>query len=172
MFVVVGDSLEARLEAIEAVYRRRLSELRRVAAAITGNREAGLDAVQDAFAIAVSRCSQFRGEGSLDAWLWRIVVNAARDQAAAAAARPSMVTNEALLVQTNGSYGSGGESSEIRGLVSLLPERQRLVLFLRYYAELDYGTIGATLGISPGTVGATLNQALSNLRRFIEEVPA
>jgi len=44
------------------------------------------------------------------------------------------------------------------------------VLFLAYYAELDYATIAETLGISTGTVGATLNQARTALRRQIEEV--
>src|SRR5206468_1044761 len=72
----------ADLEAIETVYRERLAELRRVATAITGSRDAGLDAVQDAFALAVHRRSQFRGEGSLEAWLWRIVVRSARDVSA------------------------------------------------------------------------------------------
>src|SRR5206468_6238374 len=38
-------------------------------------------------------------------------------------------------------------------------ERQRLVLFLRYYADLDYAAIADTLGIGPGTVGASLNHA-------------
>jgi DNA-directed RNA polymerase specialized sigma24 family protein len=79
-----GSATGAGLDEIEAVYRRRLSQFRRVAAAITGSREAGGDAVQDAFASAVFRRDQFRGEGSLDAWLWRIVVHAARDASRAA----------------------------------------------------------------------------------------
>jgi len=51
------------------------------------------------------------------------------------------------------------ESAELRALVATLPERQRLVLFLRYYADLDYQAIGGVLGIATGTVSATLNQA-------------
>jgi RNA polymerase sigma factor (sigma-70 family) len=168
---VVDDPRDVGLEAIEAVYRLRLSELRRVATAITGNREAGLDAVQEAFAIAVRRRDQFRGEGSLDAWLWRIVVNSALDHVSAVA-RTIDVVDEAVLVETNGAHRSSGDHGDLWGLVSRLPERQRLVLFLRYYAELDYGTIADTVGISPGTVGATLNQARASLRRLIEEVPA
>jgi RNA polymerase sigma factor (sigma-70 family) len=51
-----------------------------------------------------------------------------------------------------------------------LPERQRLALFLRYYADLDYAAIAAALGISPGTVGALLHTARTSLRRTLEEV--
>ena len=59
----------------------------------------------------------------------------------------------------------------MRALVAALPERQRLVLFLRYYADLDYAAIAEALAISPGTVGATLSQAQRALQRRLEEVP-
>ena len=154
------------LGEIEAVYRRRLSEFRRVAAAITGSRETGGDVVQDAFATAVFRRDQFRGEGSLDAWLWRIVVHAARD-----AGRPaSSGSFEEELATASSAETTSTESGEIHALVAELPERQRLALFLRYYADLDYGTIADALEISGGTVGATLNQALENLRRLMAGV--
>jgi len=52
-----------------------------------------------------------------------------------------------------------------------LPERQRLVVFLRYYADLDYSAIAEALEISPGTVAATLNSARASLRSVLEEVP-
>src|SRR5882762_6226250 len=67
------------LDELEALYRSRLPEFRRVAAAIAGDRELGCDAVQEAFARAVRKRRSFRGHGTLEAWVWRIVVNAARD---------------------------------------------------------------------------------------------
>ena len=65
----------ASIADIEAVYRRRLTDFRRVATAIVGEREAALDVVQDAFATAVRDRRDFRREGPLEAWLWRAVVN-------------------------------------------------------------------------------------------------
>ena len=62
------------------VYRRDFPAFARTASAILGDAEGARDAVQDAFAIAVRRRADFRGEGSLEGWLWRIVVNAARAQ--------------------------------------------------------------------------------------------
>jgi RNA polymerase sigma factor (sigma-70 family) len=53
--------------------------------------------------------------------------------------------------------------------LAALPERQRLVIFLRYYADLDYTMIAAALGISTGTVGSTLNSAHQTLRRQLAE---
>jgi RNA polymerase sigma factor (sigma-70 family) len=60
---------------------------------------------------------------------------------------------------------------ELRERIARLPERQRTILFLRHFADLDYRAIGDVLGISPGTVGATLNAAHAALRRDLEEVP-
>jgi RNA polymerase sigma factor (sigma-70 family) len=59
----------------------------------------------------------------------------------------------------------------VRAVVAALPERQRLVLFLRYYADLDYATISEALEISAGTVAATLSSARSSLRPLLQEVP-
>ena len=69
--------------------------------------------------------------------------------------------------ETSGS----GESwqSELRELIASLPERQRHVLFLRYYADLDYQAIADVLDLRIGTVGATLNKAHFALRRQLEE---
>ena len=142
------------------MYRRRLSEFRRVATAITGSRDAGCDAVQDAFARAVHRREQFRGEGSLDAWLWRIVVREARDLSARRVDAPF---DDEIDVEASG-------VGELGALVGELPERQRLVLFLRYYADLDYAVIADALEISGGTVGATLSQARESLRRLMSKV--
>jgi RNA polymerase sigma factor (sigma-70 family) len=61
---------------------------------------------------------------------------------------------------------------ELRVAVARLPERQRTTVFLRYYADLDYTAIGRALGISPGTVAATLSSAHAALRSQLEEVRA
>lgn len=65
---------------------------------------------------------------------------------------------------------SGDEFSGLRAAIRALPERQRLILFLRYYADLDYGAIADVLGIRSGTVGAALNAAHDALRGRIQEV--
>src|ERR1035437_9828809 len=67
------------VDELEALYRARLPQFRRVAAAIAGDRDAGRDAVQEAFATAIRKRRSYRGSGSLEAWLWRIALTAARD---------------------------------------------------------------------------------------------
>jgi RNA polymerase sigma factor (sigma-70 family) len=64
---------------------------------------------------------------------------------------------------------AGDEAAAIRGCLALLPERQRLALFLRYYADLDYATIARALGVRRGTISATLNQAHAALRPLLAQ---
>jgi RNA polymerase sigma factor (sigma-70 family) len=152
----------ASLEAIERIYRSRLAQFRRVATAISGDRELGYEAVQEGFALAVRRRADFRGEGSLEAWLWRIVLNAARSQR-----RRSDQVLPADPPAGNGHVDAAAE--HLRAAMALLSDRQRLVLFLHYYADLDYAAIAEALGIASGTVGATLHSARAALRRLLEE---
>ena len=155
----------ARLEELEAAYRTHLPRFRRVATAIVGDEERGCDAVQEAFGRAIRRRRTFRRAGTLDAWLWRFVVNAARDEA-----RPFTRPLEELLSEHDVASNGAPDDDGLRTAVALLPERQRLVLFLRYYADLDYASIAAALEIAPGTVAATLNAAHASLRRSLQEV--
>jgi RNA polymerase sigma-70 factor (ECF subfamily) len=145
------------LDDLEMLYRSRLQEFRRVAAGIAGDSELGCDAVQEAFASAVRKRRSFRGTGTLEAWVWRIVVNAARD-----ARRRKPAFAEPREVSSNG-------HAPVLPL-DLLTDRQREIVFLHYYADLDYGAIAGALAISPGTVGATLNAARQTLRSALEEV--
>jgi RNA polymerase sigma factor (sigma-70 family) len=152
----------ARLDELEALYRSRFEVFARVAASVTGDAERARDAVQEAFAMAVRKRRSFRAEGPLEAWVWRIVLNAAR-----ADVRRSMQAVE--YDQPAASNGRPEEDAELRVALARLPERQRSAVFLRYYADLDYAAIGEALGISTGTVAATLNQAHATLRDRLEE---
>jgi DNA-directed RNA polymerase specialized sigma24 family protein len=140
------------VEELEVLYRERLGDFTRAATAIAGDEESGRDAVQEAFAKALRKRRRFRGEGTLEAWVWRIVVNAARD--AGRRGRRKLATPTPV----------DARADELGLPLELLTERQREVLFLHYYADLDYTTIAQALGISSGTVGATLSAARETLR--------
>jgi RNA polymerase sigma factor (sigma-70 family) len=151
------------IEELEALYRRRYVAFVRVASAIAGEPARGADAVHDAFANAIAALDSYRGEAPLEAWVWRIVV-----RAAASTRLHKERTADALVPEANGDAPIRDES--VRKLVAALPERQRLAIFLRYFADLDYRGIALVLGIEVGTVLATLNAAHAALRRMLEEV--
>jgi RNA polymerase sigma-70 factor (ECF subfamily) len=155
----------ATLAEIESVYRRRFHEYVGVAAAILGSREASRDAVQEAFATVVRRRRDFRGDGSLDAWLWRAVVNRALSER-----RRQPPVAELADDARSGSANGVGSGDDVRQAIDCLPERQRLIVFLRYYADLDYAAIAQVLEIAPGTVAAALHAAHRSMRDQLQEV--
>lgn len=152
------------VDALERLYRARYRRFLNVALAVTGNLELARDAVQDAFANAIRGRFGFRGGGSAEAWVWSIVVNSARS-----AVRGSSAAAGADAGEEPEAAGSG-EWPELRSAIAALPERQRLVVFLRHYADLDYERIGEVLGIERGTVAATLHAAHAALRKQMSEV--
>jgi RNA polymerase sigma-70 factor, ECF subfamily len=160
---VSGDRV---LDHIERLYRGRFSDFLRVATATAGSAELGRDAVQEAFVTAIRCRGQYRGEGTVEAWLWRVVVTSALKARRSSATLPM---GEAL-PEPDSNGAPVIELHEVRQAVALLPERQRTVLFLRYYADLDYQTIAQVLNVRPGTVAAALNAAHRAVRRAIQEV--
>ncbi len=148
----------ASLEQIEVVYRKELPHYRRVAQAIVGDRELACDVVQAAFVFAIKGRERFRGHGSIEGWIYRAVINEARDR-----------VRGRTVVSLDEWLPADDEQPEIDGrwvrrAVAELPERQRLVLFLRYFGGLDYQAIADVLEIKPGTVAATLSAARESLR--------
>ena len=155
----------ASLDDLEALYRSRFDVFARIAASVTGDPERARDAVQEGFATAVQKRRSFRREGPLEAWVWRIVLNAARSDLR----RPVVVVSYDDPAAPN---GHPERDAELRVALARLPERQRTAIFLRYYADLDYAAIGQALGIRTGTVSATLNAAHAALHLQMEEVRA
>jgi RNA polymerase sigma factor (sigma-70 family) len=147
--------------AIEQLYRDRYRTFRDVLAGMVGSHDLAREVVQEAFARALRERRQFRGEGSLEAWVWRIALNVAfklrRDLRREWEIDPEPPLRE-----------GADHDSDVRAAVQALPPRRRLMVFLRYYADLSYGEIAEALSVSEGTVAATLAQARADLGKRLE----
>jgi DNA-directed RNA polymerase specialized sigma24 family protein len=116
---------DRRLTELELLYRERFPHFLQVALVILGDRERALEAVQDGFAGAIRGRGGFRGDGPLEAWVWRAVVNAARKQQRRPPAEPLE------LEQSTNGYEQEFDSGGLWQAIALLQERQRLAVFLR-----------------------------------------
>jgi RNA polymerase sigma factor (sigma-70 family) len=150
---------------LEALYRARYRHFLRVAILITNDDGSAHDAVQEGFAATIRSLPSYRGEGPLEAWVWRAVVNAAKKQ------RRQPSPEREGYEPVSSENGDRAEAHVVRAWVASLPERQRLTVYLRYYADLDYQQIATVLDVAVGTVSATLSAAHRSLRKTIEEVP-
>ena len=151
--------------SFEAYVAARGPALIRFASRLTGSPHRAEDLVQDALAKAYPRWDSIHRKDQPDVYLRRMIVNGARSWW-----RPR--SNRELPVEhTNDRADArdlGHESAErdaMWRLIGTMPARQRAVLVLRYYEDLDDTTIAAILDCAPATVRTHAMRALTVLRR-------
>jgi len=138
-------------------------------ARLISNDSAGAeDLAQDALERAIRGLPTFdASKGDIDGWLWRIVVNAGRD-AGRIAGRQRLVfqllADRWPLEQHPGDLRDELRTDEVLAAVHALSPRHRVVLSLRFGADLSYRSIGQSLGISEAAALMATRRALSNLR--------
>jgi RNA polymerase sigma factor (sigma-70 family) len=147
--------------AIERLYRDRYVRFRNGVAPVAGGYEAARDAVQEGFARALRSSRTYSGRGSLEGWVWRIVLRAALEQRRGEREEFRLDEVELTLVEPE-------RDLTLSDAVRALPPRRRLIVFLRYFADLPYQTIADALEIDVGTVAATLAQARQELAVILD----
>ena len=108
------------------------------------------------------RCLKRQLARTIFAWLWSIVLNKARTAQRSTRQRRRLEQ----LAQAEEPVDSPNDLAQesLRTRVAALPERQRQVVFLRYYVDMDYRAIAEALCVATGTVSATLSAAHAVLR--------
>jgi RNA polymerase sigma-70 factor (ECF subfamily) len=145
-----------RAKAIEDVYERKGRVFRAALAGITGSFEAANDVVQESFARALASRRSYRGDGPLEAWIWAIAVRVALEYARLPIELPLEEAFEPALPEPR-------RDEELAQAVRELSPRRRLMVFLRYVADLSYREIAELCQVTEGTVAATLAQAHAEL---------
>jgi RNA polymerase sigma-70 factor, ECF subfamily len=154
--------MDDRERAIEALYRRDYLRYRNALATVTGSYESARDVVQEAFTRALKQRRSLRDEQALEMWIWRIALRAAlescRNGQTTAAPRMELIDPE--LVEPE-------RDPALTTALRRLPPRRRLIVFLRYFADLSYSQIAELCEVSEGTVAATIAQAREELARTL-----
>ena len=142
----------------------------RTAYLILGNRSDAEDAVQEAYLRAWKFRNALAKESSFKPWLYRVVVNSCnsklrqeiphRDRRSGAEQLED-VTEEDTASRIALSY-------DVRRALGDLPAHLRIVIVLRYFADLSERDIAVAIARKPGTVKSRLNEA----RRRLAEHPA
>ena len=142
------------------------------------DREVAAEVSNRAFFKAYEHLGSFDQSRPLRAWLLRIAANEALNQLRSrrreAAHTFGGAAAELELEQIQGEPDPGEivsrreRSAIIRDAVSRLPEPQRVVVVLRYFADLAYADIAELTQQSVNNVGVTLLRARERLRRDLE----
>ena len=172
-----GD--EAACAELVAQHQRMVYQL---AFHLLGNREEALDLSQEVFLRVFRTVGAFRGQSSLRTWLFRIVINQARNRQRWWRRRHQ--NDQVSLdqhVAAHGEFQSGGELTPDRMLAQKqlaerlnhalehLPFDQRTAIILREIDGLSYEEIAFSLGVAIGTVKSRLTRARQALRLELRE---
>jgi RNA polymerase sigma-70 factor, ECF subfamily len=144
---------------------------------LTGDRDAALDIVQDAFLRAHRALPGFRGESALSTWFFRILVNQAKNYRLRRWLRARWqvlwTQQDVAPIDTEGvsrerAPDSSASAEEIRGRVlralEELSRGQREAFVLVHLEGHTIAESAALLGISTGSVKTQLHRAMGKLR--------
>jgi RNA polymerase sigma-70 factor (ECF subfamily) len=126
-------------------------------------RDEAEDLVQETYARAASARSELRNP---KAYLVRVALNAARDQARRRAARPLLVADGELLEAPD--PASQAEALQLKQVILALPPKLREVFLLSRFGGLTYEEIAHRCGISVKTVEGRMTKALAMCTALME----
>lgn len=141
------------------------------ATAVTGDREAARDAVQDALVAVYLRWRRLAAAGDPNAYARRIIVNrhiswwrrlGRRERLTAFEldhGRPAQPAQDGL-----------ADADLARRLLAGLPARQRAAVALRFYDDLAFAEIATILDCPESTARSYVHRALARLRSQLEAV--
>ena len=148
----------------------------RFAAMVMKNSQDSSDLAQEALLKAMHGLSRFdQRRGTLDAWVWRIVINTARDTGRATRRRTAL--HERLFANHERTSNPNPvemtvlnrlRDGELVAAVRRLPVRPRTIIALRFGAQLSNLEIADHLDMRPRAVSMALHRALARLHRDLE----
>jgi RNA polymerase sigma-70 factor (sigma-E family) len=147
----------------EAYVTARGPSLLRFAGVLTGDPHGAQDLVQTALLKASRRWRRVSRLDHPDAYVRKIVVTTYVSDRRRRwhGETPTAAMPEGVGVDLTAAVD---DRDQVRRMLAGLGPKQRAVLVLRFYADLDDAAIGALLGISPSTVRSQAARALAALR--------
>lgn len=125
------------------------------------------DAVQETFIKAARTLDKFRGEASMKTWLTSIAMRTCCDMRRSFWFRwmDRRVTPEMLPDPVQSPLE---EETALTVAVMNLPQKEREVILLYYYQDMNVNEIARTLGVTQPTVSYRLKRAREKLRQELE----
>jgi RNA polymerase sigma factor (sigma-70 family) len=160
----MGEQVVSEREELELFCAREHPRLLRSLTFFTGDPLVAEDLAQETLLVACRRWSDVRHMEAPGAWLHRVGVNAAKRMF-----RRRLMERRALARRRDGA-GQAYEVPDTAEAVSLqrallgMPERHRLVLVLRFYADFSVEQVAGVMDLTPDGVRSLTYRALERLR--------
>jgi RNA polymerase sigma-70 factor (ECF subfamily) len=166
-------------EAWGELYRHYAAAVFRFCRRVLKTREDAEDATMEIFMKLRDKLGQYDLERSFTAWLYRVSANHCWDSLRRRRVRQDLETEDSdSLPLEHPDPGQLAQlmaqqsNAQMRTALAKLPERARMALVLRYYADMEYGEIAEALGVRRAFVGVVLLRARHNLRDVLQRADA
>jgi RNA polymerase sigma-70 factor (ECF subfamily) len=164
-------------EAFSCLVKNYEGKVFQLAYGLTRDRQAADDLAQEAFLKAYLGLPKFEARSAFGTWLYRIVVNQAKDHLRRVRSRKEVPLDDlspAVLADHDGPEREARLRARektrelVLRMIGRLPEKYASILSLRDLQGRSYEDIAEILNLSPGTVNSRLHRARKLLRKRLE----
>ena len=167
---LVAAYLGGEESAASELVRRHAAVLGRYLCAAGALRADVDDLVQETFFRAFRGLSGWRGDASFRSWLIRIAGNLRKDEFRRQRGRVVVSIDDHDIVDSADPEGEAGANEleeRLRAAIARLPRLQRQVFLMRVHQGLEYETICAQLGTTPGAARVHYHHAVKRLKGVV-----
>jgi RNA polymerase sigma-70 factor (ECF subfamily) len=155
----------------ESLITQQIPRLRRYARALTGDRSAADDLVQDTLERALSRFHLWRQGSDLRAWLFTIMHNVYVNQIRSRMRHQHEALDQPAADAVRAHEPDWAELRDIDDALAKLPDDQRAVVLLVGLEQFTYEEAARVLDIPLGTVMSRLSRGRERLRLMLAAAP-
>jgi len=167
---VVRAVLEGDREAFEDLVARYQRTVWATCWAILGDAHLAQDATQDVFLAAFRQLGSLRRANSFGSWLLTITRRQAnRVRRQRKATRLLQMGHEPVAPQAEPFVATDKRWSKLLAALERLPERERVIITLRFFDGHEVGAIARMTGRPIGTVTKQLSRSYERLRRALRK---
>jgi RNA polymerase sigma factor (sigma-70 family) len=168
---------QGQSDAYRVLVERHKSYIYTLVYRMVGHKETAEDLTQEVFVKLFRNLSYFRGDAKFTTWLYRMTTNLVTDYRRSQKRRPY----EALLDKMKGWLSDAREQPEekallkdeqqrMQALLSELPDKYRLIMYLFHYKQLSYQEMFVVTGLPVKTLETRLYRGKAMLKEKWLEV--
>lgn len=177
-------SREGDVDSFEKLIAKHQQKVYNIAYRMMGNEEDAKDAAQEALIKVYKNIGNFRGDSGFSTWIYRIAVNACKDELRKK--KHNVVSMDKEMETDEGSFKHEFadqslkpdellEQSELNEIVQSsiqdLPEQNRVAIILRDIQGFSYEDISKVLDCPVGTVKSRINRGRKLLKDILSQNP-
>lgn len=132
------------------------------------------DVIQNVFVKVYRSIGNFEGKSKLYTWLYRIATNEAitflnKKKRRQTSSIDEEETDLANRLEADHYFDGNAAQLRLQQALVTLPTKQRLVFNMRYFDEMSYKDISASLNTSVGALKASYHHAVKKVEAFLKE---